>query len=303
MAAPMMLDEQIRHNKAATARLFIVVFLILFGLVWAIGLVFLGNFYVSAFLALVIGLVYLAIASSSSVPAILAAARARPANPAVREEKLLIYSVEELSIAAGINPPPKVYVQEDDDINAFATGRNPQEAVVCATTGALRSLNQEELQGVIGHELSHVRNQDIKVTTYAVALIGLIAMLGEIVLRSMFWGGRGRGGKEGGGNVVVFLLALVFIILAPLLAKLVYFAISRQREYLADASGAELTRNPEGLAGALEKIAARQPTPNKGDRTVASLYFDNPFRRFKGESAFSTHPPIEKRIARLRGQA
>src|ERR1041385_4876049 len=190
MAAPMMLDDQIRHNKSATVRLFIVVFVILFALVWAIGVVFIGDFYVSAFLAVVIGLVYLAIASASSGPAIPAAARARPANPAVREEKLLIYKVEELAIAAGINPPPKVYVQEDDDINAFATGRNAQEAIVCATTGALRSLNQEELQGVIGHELSHVRNQDIKVTTYAVALIGLIAMLGEIVLRSMFWGDR-----------------------------------------------------------------------------------------------------------------
>ena len=303
MAQPMMLDEQIRRNKAATARLFVVVFLILAALVFAIGLVLGYPPIFTGLMAVVIGLVYLGIASSSSVPAILRAARARPANPNVREEKLLIYAVEEMAIAAGINPPPKVYVQEDDDINAFATGRNPQEAVVCATTGALRSLNQEELQGVIGHELSHVRNQDIKVTTYAVALIGLIAMLGEIVLRSMFWGGRGRGGKEGGGNVVVFLLALVFIILAPLLAKLVYFAISRQREYLADASGAELTRNPDGLASALEKIAAREPQPNRGDRTVASLYFDNPFRRLKADSAFSTHPPIAKRIARLRGQA
>ena len=304
MAQPLMLDEQIRHNKAATARLFVVVFLILAAIVWAIGVVYIGSVVGAAILAVVVGGLYLLIASSSSVPAILAAARARPANPNVREEKLLIYAVEELSIAAGLNPPPKVYVQEDDDINAFATGRNPKEAIVCATTGALRSLNKEELEGVIGHELSHVRNQDIKVTTYAVALIGLIALLGEMVLRSMFWGrGRRGGGKDAGGaQLLVFLLALVFIILAPLLAKLVYFAISRQREYLADASGAELTRNPEGLAGALEKIAQREPQPNRGDRTVASLYFDNPFRRFKASSVFSTHPPIERRIARLRGQ-
>src|ERR1051325_1640232 len=262
----MMLDEQIRRNKAATARLFVVVFLILAALVFAIGLVLGYPPIFTGLMAVVIGLVYLGIASSSSVPAILRAARARPANPNVREEKLLLYAVEEMAIAAGLNPVPKVYVQEDDDINAFATGRNPQEAIVCATTGALRSLDQEELEGVIGHELSHIRNQDIKVTTYAVALIGLIALLGEMVLRSMFWGGRGR--KEGGGNIIVFLLALVFIILAPLLAKLVYFAISRQREYLADASGAEVTRTPDGLAGGLEKMAAGEPQPNRGDRTV-----------------------------------
>jgi len=239
---------------------------------------------------------------TSQTAPVLAAARARPANPNVREEKLLIYAVEEMSVAAGISPPPKVYVQEDDDINAFATGRNPKESIVCATTGALRNLNNEELQGVIGHELSHIRNQDIKVTTYAIALIGLIAILAEIVLRSMFWGRGNRGGKEGGGNIILLVVMVVFIILAPLISRLVYLAISRQREYLADASGAELTRNPEGLASALAKIGNTQPQPNKGDRTVSSLYFDNPFRRLNANSVWSTHPPIDKRIARLRGR-
>ena len=298
----MLLDEQIRHNKAATTRLFVVVFLILAGLIFAVSYVLTGDVLVTGVLAIVGGLIYLGIASSTGVDAILKSARARPANPNVREEKLLIYAVEEMALAAGISPPPKVYIQDDEDINAFATGRNAKEAIVCATTGALAALNQEELQGVIGHELSHIRNQDIKVTTYAIALIGLIAMLGEIVLRSMFWGGgRRRGGRdEGGGQLILFLVAIVFIILAPILSRLVYFAISRRREYLADASGAELTRNPEGLASALEKIAAREPHPDKGDRTVASLYLDNPFRRGVHESVWSTHPPIEKRIERLR---
>jgi heat shock protein HtpX len=300
MAGPLLLDEQVRRNQAATVRLFVFVFLILAGLVYAVGVVLGYPPVFTGVLALVIGLIYLGIASSTGVDTILKAARARPANPSVREEKLLIYAVEEMAIAAGL-PPPKVYVQEDDDINAFATGRKPEEAVVCATTGALRSLSQEELQGVIGHELSHIRNQDIKVTTYAIALIGLIAMLGEIVLRSLFWGGGRRG--RGNSNGLVLVFAIVFIILAPILSKLVYFAISRRREYLADASGAELTRNPEGLASALEKIAAREPHPDKGDRTVAALYLDNPFRRFKAQSAFSTHPPLEERIRRLRGQS
>ena len=225
----------------------------------------------------------------------------------MREEKLLLYKVEELALAAQM-PVPKVYVQEDDDINAFATGKDPEHGIVCVTTTALRELSQEELEGVLAHELSHIKNYDIRVTLYAIALIGIIAMFAEIVIRSLFFGGmRGGGrGKEGGiAILVIFLVALVFMILAPLLSRLVYFAISRKREYLADATGASLSRNPEGLARALEKIKARQPSPHHGDRTVASLYFDNPFRKLgrreKG-SVWSTHPPLDDRIARLRGQ-
>ncbi len=304
MALALPLAEQVRRNKSATVRLFVLVFLILGGLVFSVSLYLQVPLVPALVLALVIGAIYLMISSASSVPAILAAARARPANPEVREEKLLMYAVEEMAVAGGITPVPKVYVQEDEDINAFATGRNYKEAIVCVTTGALKSLSNEELQGVIGHEMSHIRNQDIKVTTYAIALIGLIALLAEIVLRSMFFGGgRRSNSKEGGGNGLLLIIALAFIILAPIISRLVYFAISRKREYLADASGAELTRNPEGLASALEKIAATQPTPNRGDRTVAALYLDNPFRRGHRASAFSTHPPIQDRIARLRGKA
>lgn len=303
-----MLDEQIARNKRRTVGLFAVVFLMVVLLVMAIGYVFLGSILVTGVLALVIGLVYLGIASASGTSAILKSARARPANPAIREEKLLLYKVEELALAAQI-PVPKVYVQEDDDINAFATGKDPAHGIVCVTTTALRTLDAEELEGVLAHELSHIKNYDIRVTLYAIALIGLIAMLGEMMFRSLFWGGMrsGRGrGNEGGGlpMLVLFLVALVFVILAPLLSRLVYFAISRSREYLADASGAHLTRNPEGLARALEKIGSRQPNPHHGDRTVASLYLDNPFRRRGARgSAFSTHPPIEDRVRRLRGQA
>jgi heat shock protein HtpX len=302
-----MLDEQVARNKRRTVMLFVVVFLIVVLLVMAIGYVFLGNILVTGVLALVIGLVYLGIASSTGTAAILKSARARPANPAIREEKLLLYKVEELALAAQI-PVPKVYVQEDDDINAFATGKDPEHGIVCVTTTALRELDQEELEGVLAHELSHIKNYDIRVTLYAIALIGIIAMLGEIVFYSLFWGGGRRGGsREGGGGamLIVFLVSLVIIILAPLLSRMVYFAISRSREYLADATGASLSRNPEGLARALEKIGARQPRPHRGDRTVASLYFDNPFRqlgRRERGSVFSTHPPIAERVRRLRGR-
>lgn len=302
----MMLDEQVAYNKRRTVLLFIVVFLIVVLLVMAIGYVFLGNILVTGILALVIGLVYLGIASSTGTAAILKSARARPANPAIREEKLLLYKVEELALAAQI-PVPKVYIQEDDDINAFATGKDPEHGIVCVTTTALRELDQEELEGVLAHELAHIKNYDIRVTLYAIALIGIIAMLGEIVFYSLFWGGGRRGGnREGGGAmIVVLLISLVLIILAPLLSRMVYFAISRSREYLADATGATLSRNPEGLARALEKIGSRQPKPHRGDRTVASLYFDNPYRqlgRKERASVFSSHPPIAERVRRLRGQ-
>lgn len=295
----LMLDEQVARNKRRTAGLFVVVFVIVALLVTAIGYVYFGSILVSGVLAVVIGLVYLAIASSAGTAAILKSARARPANPAIREEKLLLYKVEELALAAQI-PMPKVYVQEDDDINAFATGKDPAHGIVCVTTTALRALDAEELEGVLAHEMSHIKNYDIRVTMYAIALIGLVAMLGEIVWRSMFFGGGRRDSKV---HPAVFLVAILVMILAPLLSRLVYFAISRSREYLADATGAQLSRNPEGLARALEKIRDRQPTPHHGDRTVASLYLDNPFRkRGRRGSVWSTHPPLDDRIARLRGR-
>jgi heat shock protein HtpX len=296
-----MLDEQIARNKAATTRLFVIVFLMLAVLIFAISYVFLGDLLITGFLAIVIGLVYLAIASSNGVPAILKSARARPANPQVREEKLLLYKIEELSIAAQI-PMPKVYIQDDPDINAFATGKDPEHGIVCVTTGAMKELNAEELEGVLAHELAHIKNYDIRVTTYAIALIGIIAMMAEIVWRMMFFG---AGRRDSRVHPAMILVAIALMILAPILSRMVYFAISRKREYLADATGAHLSRNPEGLARALEKIAARQPRPHHGDRTVASLYLDNPFRKLgkkERASVFSTHPPLADRIRRLRGQ-
>lgn len=291
------LAEQVRRNKAATARLFLILFLILFAMVFAIGYALGYPPIITAPAALIFGLIYLAMASSFSVQTVLKAARARAPDMEVPEERRLVEVVEEMAIAARI-PMPKVYVQESNDINAFATGRKPEEGVICATTGALRDLTREELQGVIGHEVGHIRNYDIRITTYAIALIGVIAMIGEIVWRALFFGG----GRKKDVHPAMILVAIALAILAPLLSRMVYLAISRSREYLADTTGAELTRNPEALASALEKILHDKPEPHHGDRTVASLYFANPFKRKHANSLWSSHPPLEERISRLRGR-
>lgn len=272
--------------------------LLLFGVIFAIGLVLGVPPIFTTAIALPISLFYILITYSFSVNSVIAAAGARPANPQNREEKLLIYKVEEMSLAAGL-PTPKVYVQDSRDINAFATGKKPEESIICATTGALQQLDNDELEGVIGHEMSHIKNRDILVMTVTVGVIGAIALLAEIAIRSLFWSGGGRG-RKGEGNIILIVVALIFIVLAPLFSRLVYLAISRRREYLADANGAYLTRNPEGLARALEKIKADIPDDPKGSKTVAPLYIANPFKRALRNSIWSTHPPLDERIRRLR---
>lgn len=297
-----LLDDQIRHNKRATVWLFLVVFLILWALVMAVGFILNVTPVVTGLFALIFGVVYIALAGGFSVEAILHSARAKPADPRNPLHRRLLHTVEEMQIAAGI-PMPKVYVTPSKDINAFATGRKPEEGVIAVTEGALEQLSREELQGVIAHEMSHIKNQDIRVQTYAIALIGIIAMIAEMVWWGLIFGG-GRGGRRDMSPqvmIVLFVISLALIILAPLLSRLVYMAISRRREYLADASGAHMTRNPEGLAAALEKISGTEPTEShKGDRTVASLYLANPLKRVRRESMWATHPPIQERIERLR---
>jgi heat shock protein HtpX len=165
----------------------------------------------------------------------------------------------------------------------------------------LQQLNSEELEGVIGHEMSHIQNRDILVMTVTVGVVGAIALIAEIALRMLwFSGGRSNNNQKGGGNIIVLVIAIIFIILAPIFSRLTYLAISRRREYLADADGAYLTRNPEGLAKALEKIKADIPDDPKGSKTVAPLYISNPFKRALRESIWSTHPPLDERIRRLR---
>ena len=298
MAETMQVEDQIRKNKLDTVLICMFMLILLFGVIFAVGVVLGFPPIFAMIIGLPLALLYIWTTYSFSVKSVLAAAKARPANPKVREEKILIYKVEEMAIAAGL-PMPKVYVQDSRDINAFATGKKPEEAVICCTTGALRMLDKEELEGVMAHEMSHIKNHDILVATVTVGVVGAIALIAEIVLRMVLWGGAG-GGKKGEGTVILLVLAVVFIILAPILSRLTYLWISRKREFLADANGAYLTRNPEGLARALEKIKRDLPDDPKGSKTVAPLYIANPFKRSLRNSIWSTHPPIDERVRRLR---
>jgi len=214
--------------------------------------------------------------------------------------------VRELTLAANI-PMPRIYVIDDTAPNAFATGRDPAHASLAITTGLLQKLDREELQGVIGHELSHVRNLDIRFSLIVGVLVGSIALLSDFFLRWTWWGGgpRSRSNREGGGGAlqaVMVVVAIVLAVLAPIAARLVQLAVSRQREYLADASSVDLTRNPAGIERALAKIAEDQEVLEVANRATQHLYFTNPIKKFEARSAnlFSTHPAIVDRINRLR---
>ena len=215
----------------------------------------------------------------------------------------LMNVVREMAIAANV-PVPAVYVIDDSAPNAFATGRDPQHASIAMTTGLLEKLDREELQGVIGHELSHVRNFDIRFTLVVGVMIGAIAILADFFLRFTFWGGGRSRSREGGGGaqIVVFVIAIALAILAPIVARIIQLAVSRQREYLADASAVALTRNPYGLERALAKISGDPEVLEAANRGTQHMYFTNPIKKFEARASglFSTHPPIIDRINRLR---
>ncbi len=226
------------------------------------------------------------------------------AHPATKEENAyLVNSVEGLAIAAGI-PVPKIYVIDDSSPNAFATGRDPNHAVICVTTGLMQKLNRVELEGVIAHEMSHIKDYDIRLMTLVVVLAGVVALMSDWMMRSMWFGGmRSRDDDDrDGGNAIALVLAIIAAILAPLAATMIQLAVSRKREYLADAQGALLTRYPAGLADALQKISADTEPLAEANKATAHLYIVNPLKDVgsKINALFSTHPPIEERIRRLR---
>jgi heat shock protein HtpX len=220
--------------------------------------------------------------------------------------------VEEMKIASGLEKVPDIYIIDDPALNAFATGRDPNRASVAITSGLLQKLNRDELQGVIGHEISHIKNRDVLLMAMCGVLLGTIVFLAYYGSRFLFLGGTGsrrssssRGGGGGGAQLIILVVALVFMILAPIFAQLIYFAISRKREYLADASSALYTRYPEGLASALEKLGTSTGQLKSANKATAPMYIVNPFRQ-KGMQASdlsSTHPPISERIRILRAMA
>lgn len=222
------------------------------------------------------------------------------------DDPQLFNVVEEMAVAGGL-PMPKVYLIDDSAMNAFATGRDPRHAAVAITTGLREKLTRAELQGVIAHELSHVRHYDILFATLIGVMVGTLVMLCDVFLRSMAWGGgsrrRDRDDRSGGGaaQLVLLILALVLAILAPILAKIIEMAISRQREFLADAGSVQLTRDPNGLAGALAKLAGDEEVLEVANRATAPLYFVHPVKNFEERSGsiFDTHPPISERIKRI----
>jgi heat shock protein HtpX len=225
--------------------------------------------------------------------AALSVSKAYPANK--KDHAHYINSVEGLAIAAQI-PCPKIYVLPDQSINAFATGRSPEHASIAMTEGALKKLNRVELEGVIAHEMGHIKNYDVRLMTITVILVGLIALLSDFFFRSMIFGG---GDSDGELNPVFVILAIFLAILAPIIAQLIQLAVSRKREYTADATGAVLSRHPQGLADALKKIKKDSTESKNASKATAHLYFSNPLRGGFLNSMFGTHPPLEERIKRL----
>ena len=293
--------EQIARNKWKSAALvaFFVVFI--FVLTWVFEEVT-GWGKGGLVLALAVSLLMAAGGYYASDKIVLAISRARPVT---KEEFPYLYNVVEgLTIAAGI-PAPRCYVIEDTAPNAFATGRDPKNAVICVTTGILQKLNRVELEGVVAHEMSHIKNYDVRLQTVVVVMAGIVALLSDWILRSFLWGGGRRRSRNdrgsGGAGAILIVVGLVLAVLAPFFAQIIQLAISRKREFLADASGAMLTRYPAGLASALRKISADTEPLEAANKATAHLYIVNPLKDIKGavNKLFSTHPPIEERIAAL----
>jgi heat shock protein HtpX len=292
-----MIYEEISANKRRSLFLLFLFILFFLFLGWIFGQAY-GSGNAGILVALVIALFISLITFQWGDKMVLGISHARPVDR--KENPYLANVVEGLALAAGV-PPPKAYIIEDTAPNAFATGRNPQNSAIVVTTGLLQKLDRLELEGVIGHEMSHIKNYDIRYATLVVVLVGTVVLLSDWMGRSFFYGRR-RGGRAKASGGIFILIALVLAILAPIVAQLIRLAISRQREYLADANGALLTRYPEGLASALEKISKDTEPLEAANKATAHLYIVNPLLEHRGKlnDLFSTHPPAEERIRRLR---
>jgi heat shock protein HtpX len=291
-------DEEIRSNKIKSVLLIgaVIIVFILLGYLISMALDPSYFFFIMMF-AIIISLIYTWAGYYNSDKIALASVHAIPANR--QQHFMFVNAVENMSLASGL-PTPRAFVMESEQINAFASGRDPQHAVICVTTGALKKLNKHELEGVIGHEMSHIANFDIRFMTLVVVLVGIVSIIAQFFLRSLWFGGGSRDNRNN-GNAISVALAIFFAILAPMLAQLVSLAISRKREFAADATGVKFTRYSPGLKNALIKI--KKETVNEQDKqrytkAVAPLFISDPFKS-KIQNLFSTHPDINERIARL----
>ncbi|MEI6058734.1 MAG: M48 family metallopeptidase [archaeon] len=293
-------QDQISGNKWKSFFLMAII-LVVFVLIGAvIGMIYQADFFIIMIIAIIISVLYLWISYYNSDKIALASVGAKEAPNSGNFRQYHIV-VDNMAIASGL-PKPRVYYMNDSQINAFASGRNPEHAVICVTTGTLEKLNKQELEGVIGHEMSHIANYDIRFMTLAAVMVGMIAIVSEIFLRSLwFKGGGSSGNSDSKGNAALMIIGIALAILAPIFVQLVQLAISRRREYVADANAVQFIRSPTGLVGALEKIKSEQvsggvkkPIP----KAVAPLFMADPFKT-KVSGLFMTHPPLEKRIELL----
>ena len=296
---PRSIHEQIAANKRLSIFYAFLIIVLLAALGGAITGYYAFDYWIFGTVgAALLGLIVAIVGWTSGSKIVLKLSNARTATPL--ELQTVNNVSEEMAIAAGI-PKPEVYVIDDPTPNAFATGRKPEEGIVCVTTGLLEVLNREELQGVVAHEIGHIRNNDIKFMTTLAIVVGLIPLISHFFLRSLWYGG-GRRRSEGGGNVIMIVIALALALLAPIMAKLRELAVSRKREYMADASAAQFTRNPDALASALEKLSKPTTKLEAASKATEHMFIVNPFKPLqKANSLFSTHPPTAKRIAALRG--
>ncbi len=297
-----MLFDQITSNKRKTWILLLVFFLLLALVGYAVGYLFMRSGLGGMIIALIIGLIYALTMIFQSTEIVMSMNGAREVDEQTAPD--LYHVVEDMAMVAQI-PMPRVFIIEDSSLNAFATGSNPQNAAVAATSGLLAIMNREELEAVMGHEVSHIRNYDIRISTIAVALASAITLLSSMAGRMMWWGGAGRrrsdNDRDGNGlEIIMLIISLLAIVLAPLAATLVQLAISRQREFLADASSVELTRNPQGMINALRKLENSEPMHHHVDDASSALYINDPKKGGGLQKLFYTHPPISERIERLK---
>lgn len=293
--------EDIKRNKLKSGFIVSIFILIVTLIIYYIcmALDFSGPF--AIFIALTFSILTSFVSYYNSDKIILSVTKARPANE--EEDKRIVHILDALMLSAGLSHRPKLYVVEDSQPNAFATGRNPEHSIICVTTGLLEKLEYYELEGVIAHEMGHIKNHDILLTSVVTVMVGFLVMIYDLFSRSLFYRDSRNRDDDSKGNAILMIIGLILLIISPILGKIMQMALSRNREYLADATAAEITRNPEGLISALRKLDSDPNELQYANKATANLFIVTPFRDKKEEkrrtSLFDTHPSIEDRIEAL----